>query len=81
MFYFLLFIYIYFFIIIYRGLGIEIVFMNILKAYSDPGQLVIVLGTNDFEEQYFVEQLRNQGVKHLPKIVTASCLSEERLDY
>lgn len=62
----------------YRGLGLETVFTNILKAYSDPGQLVIVLGTNDYEETYFIEQLKNQGVKHLPRIVSAQCLSEER---
>ncbi|XP_031784580.1 DNA repair endonuclease XPF isoform X2 [Nasonia vitripennis] len=61
-----------------KGLGLETVFTNILKAYSDPGQLVIVLGTNDDEETYFIEQLKNQGVKHLPRIVSAQCLSEER---
>lgn len=54
--------------------------MNILKAYSDPGQLVLVLGTADNEETYFIEQLKKQGVKHLPRVVTAQCLSEERFE-
>ena len=52
--------------------------MNILKAYSDPGQLVIVLGTDDNEEQYYIEQLKKQRVKHLPRVITAQCLAEER---
>ena len=62
----------------YRGLGLENVFINILKAYSDPGQLVLVLGTNDYDETFFIEQLKKQEVKHLPKIITAQCLAEER---
>ncbi|KAJ8664216.1 hypothetical protein QAD02_005253 [Eretmocerus hayati] len=65
-------------VIVAKGLGLETVFMNILKAYSDPGQLVIVLNTNDYEETYFIEQLKAQGVKHLPRLVTSECQGEER---
>ncbi|CAB0034499.1 unnamed protein product [Trichogramma brassicae] len=61
-----------------KGLGLETVFMNILKAYSDPGHLVLVLGTDDFEETFFIEQLKNQGVKHLPRVVSAQSPAEER---
>ncbi|XP_058796659.1 DNA repair endonuclease XPF [Phymastichus coffea] len=61
-----------------KGLGLETVFMNILKAYSDPGQLVLVLGTIDNEETYFIDKLRKQGVQHLPRVITAQCLAEER---
>jgi DNA excision repair protein ERCC-4 len=65
----------------YRGLGLETVFMNILKVYCDPGNLVLVLGTNDYEETYFIEKLKNNGVNHLPRIITAHCLSEERFTF
>ncbi|KAK2583994.1 hypothetical protein KPH14_006454 [Odynerus spinipes] len=61
-----------------KGLGIETVFVNILKAYLDPGNLVIVLGTMDHDEKYFIDELQRLGIKHLPRIVTGQCSSAER---
>ncbi|XP_023245287.1 LOW QUALITY PROTEIN: DNA repair endonuclease XPF-like [Copidosoma floridanum] len=63
-----------------KGLGLETIFMNVIKAYSDPGQLVLVLNTSDCEQQYIIEHLKKQGVKHLPKVITAQYLSEDRKD-
>ncbi|KAG8035797.1 hypothetical protein G9C98_001453 [Cotesia typhae] len=61
-----------------KGLGMETVFTNILKVYSDPGNLVIVLGTIDYDEKYFIDRLKTMNVKTLPKIVTAQNTSNER---
>lgn len=61
-----------------RGLGIETIFANILKAYSDPGNLVIVLGTTDYDERYLIELLKSFGTNMLPRIVNAECSSNER---
>ena len=38
------------YLIIFRGLGIERVFTLFLKAYDDPGNLVLVLNTNSSDE-------------------------------
>ncbi|OQV12940.1 DNA repair endonuclease XPF [Hypsibius exemplaris] len=40
-----------------------------LKVYCDPGQLVLVLNTNADEEEYFIEELRQQKISALPKVV------------
>ncbi|XP_019886917.2 DNA repair endonuclease XPF [Ooceraea biroi] len=61
-----------------KGLGIEIVFGNVLKAYSDPGNLVIVLGTTDYDERYFIDLLKSYGTNMLPRVVNAECPSNER---
>ncbi|XP_044006341.1 DNA repair endonuclease XPF [Aphidius gifuensis] len=61
-----------------KGLGLETVFINIIKAYSDPGNLVIVIGTIDAEETYIIDKLKEMGVKNLPRIITAQVLSNER---
>ncbi|XP_046744013.1 DNA repair endonuclease XPF isoform X1 [Diprion similis] len=61
-----------------KGLGIENVFINILKVYLDPGNLVIVLGTNDHDECYFINRLESLGVKFLPRVITAQFPANER---
>ncbi|XP_028048200.1 DNA repair endonuclease XPF isoform X1 [Monomorium pharaonis] len=60
-----------------KGLGIETVFANVIKAYSDPGNLVIVLGTIDYDERYIIDLLKSYGTK-LPRVVNAECSSNER---
>lgn len=62
-----------------RGLGVETVFLNLIKIYCDPGNLVFVIGTNAEEENYIISELTNQGVVHLPKIITAEKSIAERL--
>ncbi|KAI4498440.1 hypothetical protein M0802_006375 [Mischocyttarus mexicanus] len=61
-----------------KGLGIETVFVNILKVYLDPGNLVIVLGTLETDEKFFIDELKSMGTKSLPRIVTGQCTSSER---
>ncbi|KAM4698050.1 DNA repair endonuclease XPF [Rhinophrynus dorsalis] len=63
-----------------RGLGIDRILQNFLKLYCDPGNLVLVLNTNTAEEEYLIEQLRSEGVTHLPRIITNEIVSGERYD-
>ena len=46
--------------------------------YCDPGNLVLVLGCNDQEENWFSGQLAMQGEKHLPKKITTDISTSER---
>ncbi|KAM9305957.1 DNA repair endonuclease XPF [Gastrophryne carolinensis] len=61
-----------------RGLGIDRILQNFLKLYCDPGNLVLVLNTYTAEEEYLIEQLRIEGVGHLPRIITNEVGSNER---
>ena len=54
-----------------KGLGIEEVIYNMIKVYSDPGNLVLVLGLSEEEEQYFRTRLDVEGGKILPKKITS----------
>ena len=40
-----------------RGLGLEHVLYSLIKVYSDPGNLVLVMGTTDAEEEHFARRL------------------------
>lgn len=61
-----------------KGLGIETVFLNLLKVYCDPGNLVIVVGTSSKEEEFYVAQLEAEGVKPLPKVITTEYAASDR---
>ncbi|XP_076181212.1 DNA repair endonuclease XPF-like isoform X1 [Ptiloglossa arizonensis] len=61
-----------------KGLGLDTVFANILKAFIDPGNLVIVLGTTNYDEQYFIDILKTFGVNQLPLVVTSEYSADER---
>lgn len=61
-----------------KGLGIETVILNLIKVYSDPGNLVIVVGTTNKEEEFYISQLKSQGVNPLPKVITTEYNAAER---
>jgi len=61
-----------------RGLGLEIVLLNIIKIYCDPGNLVIVIGSSPPEEDFWITQLDKDGVKPLPKVLSADTSISER---
>uniref|UniRef100_A0A4W3HSV6 DNA repair endonuclease XPF n=1 Tax=Callorhinchus milii TaxID=7868 RepID=A0A4W3HSV6_CALMI len=61
-----------------RGLGVDRILLHFLKLHCDPGNLVLVLNTNVAEEEYFIEQLRSEGVSHLPRIINNEIPSSER---
>ena len=62
-----------------KGLGLDEVFYSLLKVYSDPGNLVLVVGTNEEEEEYFIQRLEKDcDIKAQPKKVTAENSASER---
>ena len=61
-----------------KGLGLDEVFYNLLKVYSDPGNLVLVIGANEEEEEYFIKRLKEDDVKAPPTKVTTEFSANER---
>ena len=51
---------------------------SFLKVYSDPGNLVLVLGCSEQEEEWLSQRLALKGEKTLPKSVTSEVSTAER---
>ena len=63
------------------GLGIERIFTNFIRLYSDPAHLVIIINTHDAEEQFFTNRLKESLLSNdmLPtKITTETHSQNER---
>ncbi|XP_038067754.1 DNA repair endonuclease XPF-like [Patiria miniata] len=63
-----------------RGLGIDRIALHLLKLYSDPGNLVLVLNASSSEEEYYIEELEKRGVSTLPKVINNEYSTSERKD-
>ncbi|MBN3303856.1 XPF endonuclease, partial [Amia calva] len=63
-----------------EGLGIDRVLLQFLRVYSEEGSLVLLLNTSPPEQEYLTEQLRSEGVSHLPRTVTSDVQSHDRYD-
>ncbi|XP_047232671.1 DNA repair endonuclease XPF [Girardinichthys multiradiatus] len=61
-----------------EGLGIDRILLQFMRVYSEEGSLVLLLNTTTAEQEYFTEQLRVEGVTHLPRTVTSDVQSAER---
>ncbi|KAJ8284003.1 hypothetical protein COCON_G00028530 [Conger conger] len=61
-----------------EGMGIDRILLQFLRVYSEEGSLVLLLNTTTPEQEYFTEQLRAEGVSHLPQTVTSEVQSSER---
>ncbi|KAL5241016.1 hypothetical protein ACI65C_008426 [Semiaphis heraclei] len=61
-----------------KGLGLEIVLLNVIKVFCDPGNLVLVVGSSTPEEEFWITQLKKDGIKPLPKILSADTSIAER---
>lgn len=46
----------------FRGISYEIVVLNLLKVHCDPGNLIIVINSADYEEKYYRSQLEAKYV-------------------
>ncbi|XP_067162361.1 DNA repair endonuclease XPF [Apteryx mantelli] len=64
-----------------RGLGIDRLLLRFLRLYSEPASLVLVLNTSPAEEEYFIDQLRSDGVVHLPRRVTNEVTNNIRYEF
>ncbi|KAI4798028.1 hypothetical protein KUCAC02_024687 [Chaenocephalus aceratus] len=61
-----------------EGMGIDRILLQFMRVYSEQGSLVLLLNTTTPEQEYFTEQLRAEGVTHLPRTVTSDVQSAER---
>ena len=68
-------------LIMAEGLGIERIFLNFIKLYSDPTHLVLILNTEEAEEDYFINQLKTESENILlpTKITTETHSMNERV--
>jgi len=64
--------------IVAKGLGLEQVFLNVIKVHCDPGNLVLVLGCQEQEETWVINQMELQGEANLPRKVTTDIGTTER---
>lgn len=67
-------------VILAKGIGIERLLINLIKTYSDSGNLVLVIGTNTSEEEYVVNKLTDLEVTPLPKTITADVSTKDRYE-
>ncbi|XP_029954633.1 DNA repair endonuclease XPF [Salarias fasciatus] len=61
-----------------EGMGIDRILLQFMRVYSEQGSLVLLLNTTTPEQEFFTEQLRVEGVSHLPRTVTSDIQSTER---
>lgn len=53
-----------------RGLSYERVVLNILKVYSDAGNLVLVINNSDWEEEYYKSRLERKYIHEVANTAT-----------
>ncbi|XP_073071646.1 DNA repair endonuclease XPF isoform X2 [Manis javanica] len=63
-----------------RGLGADRLLYHFLRLHCHPACLVLVLNTQPAEEEYFINQLKIEGVEHLPRRVTNEIPSNSRYE-
>eukprot|EP00069_Balaena_mysticetus_P007076 bmy_05415T0 len=63
-----------------RGLGADRLLYHFLRLHCHPACLVLVLNTQPAEEEYFINQLKIEGVEHLPRRVTNEITSSSRYE-
>ncbi|XP_029620754.1 DNA repair endonuclease XPF [Salmo trutta] len=63
-----------------EGMGIDRILLQFMRVYSEEGSLVLLLNTTTPEQEFFTEQLRAEGVSHLPQTVTSDVQSTERYE-
>ncbi|XP_033840909.1 DNA repair endonuclease XPF [Periophthalmus magnuspinnatus] len=61
-----------------EGMGIDRILLQFMRVYSEQDSLVLLLNTTTPEQEYLTEQLRVEGVTHLPRTVTSDIQSTER---
>ncbi|XP_028617867.1 DNA repair endonuclease XPF-like, partial [Grammomys surdaster] len=63
-----------------RGLGADRLLYHFLRLHCHPACLVLVLNTQPAEEEYFINQLKIEGIEHLPRRVTNEIASTSRYE-
>lgn len=62
----------------FRSLGVQRILENMMKPFCHPASLVLVLNTTGYEEDYYLELMRKEGVEQLPKVINAEVGRDER---
>uniref|UniRef100_A0A3P9IXH5 DNA repair endonuclease XPF n=1 Tax=Oryzias latipes TaxID=8090 RepID=A0A3P9IXH5_ORYLA len=65
-------------LVVAEGMGLDRILLQFMRVYSEKDSLVLLLNTTTPEQEYFTEQLRMEGVTHLPRTVTSDVQSSER---
>ncbi|XP_056153472.1 DNA repair endonuclease XPF [Lampris incognitus] len=65
-------------LVVAEGMGIDRILLHFMRVYSEEGSLVLLLNTTTAEQEYLTEQLRLEGVTHLPRTVTSDVQNTER---
>uniref|UniRef100_H2Y933 DNA repair endonuclease XPF n=1 Tax=Ciona savignyi TaxID=51511 RepID=H2Y933_CIOSA len=65
-------------LVLCEGLGLDRIFLNFLRLYSDLKELVFVLNTDPVEQEYYIEKLKSLGTSQLPCVVTSEYGAKER---
>ncbi|XP_049915911.1 DNA repair endonuclease XPF [Epinephelus moara] len=65
-------------LVVAEGMGIDRILLQFMRVYSEQDSLVLLLNTTTPEQEYFTEQLRVEGVTHLPRTVTSDVNSTDR---
>lgn len=63
---------------LFRGLGLERIFCEMIKLYCAEHNLVFILGCTEIEQTYFIEQFIQDGVDPPPRIITAEISITDR---
>lgn len=61
-----------------RGLSYDTVLINLIKIFCDPGELVLILGATNEEEQFFISELESMNITNLPKVITSESAVSDR---
>uniref|UniRef100_A0A3B3D8G6 DNA repair endonuclease XPF n=1 Tax=Oryzias melastigma TaxID=30732 RepID=A0A3B3D8G6_ORYME len=65
-------------LVVAEGMGLDRILLQFMRVYSEKDSLVLLLNTTTPEQEYFTEQLKMEGVTHLPRTVTSDVQSSER---
>uniref|UniRef100_T1HKQ6 DNA repair endonuclease XPF n=1 Tax=Rhodnius prolixus TaxID=13249 RepID=T1HKQ6_RHOPR len=61
-----------------KGLSYDTVLINLIKIFCDPGELVLILGATNEEEQFFISELESMNITNLPKVITSESAVSDR---
>lgn len=67
-------------VVLAKGIGLERLLINLIKTYNDPGNLILIIGTNSSEEEYIINKLVDLKVTPLPKTITADVSTKDRYE-
>ncbi|KAL7674295.1 hypothetical protein ACOME3_000573 [Neoechinorhynchus agilis] len=67
-------------VIMARGLGVDRIFLNLLRMYSDPKYMVICLNLNKAEQDHFITELSYTNSNRLPRIINTDTPVNKRVE-